>query len=270
MKLTLLWSVLVFFSLNIGAQTLYRPSAYEISQSPDWAKEMYSETPNVFKVDSLINLYYKNQPFQKSYHTQFYKRWRRSVSAFITENGYVNLPTKSHAEQQEAEYLSLQPSTKSLNWSVVGPLHNTEGNGTQGSGQANVYCIDQCAGQPNILYLGTEPGEVFKSTDGGNSWVSTSLTEDFGGTNAIEVHPTNGNIVFVAGGKGVYKSINGGQTWTQVLTQSNFGATELLIHPTNDQVVFAASEKGLFRSTDGGSNWTQLYTQKCWDIKAKP
>ena len=270
MKLTLLWSILIFFSLNTLAQTLYRPSAYEITQSPDWAKEMYSETPNVFKVDSLINLYYKNQPFQKSYHTQFYKRWRRSISAFITENGYVNLPTKSQVEQQEAEYLSLQPSTKSLNWSVVGPLHNTEGNGTQGSGQANIYCIDQCAGQPNILYLGTEPGEVFKSTDGGNSWVSSSLTEDFGGTNAIEVHPTNGNIVFVAGGKGVYKSINGGQTWTQVLTQSNFGATELLIHPTNDQVVFAASEKGLFRSTDGGSNWTQLYTQKCWDIKAKP
>lgn len=270
MKLTLLWYVLVFFSLNTLAQTLYRPSAYEISQSPDWAKEMYSETPNVFKVDSLINLFYKNQPFQKSYHTQFYKRWRRSISEFINENGYVNLPTKSQAEQQEAEYLSLQSSTKSLNWSVVGPIHNTEGNGTQGSGQANIYCIDQCAGQPNILYLGTEPGEVFKSTDGGNSWVSSSLTEDFGGTNAIEVHPTNGNIVFVAGGKGVYKSVNGGQTWTQVLTQSNFGATELLIHPTNDQIVFAASEKGLFRSTDGGSNWTQLYTQKCWDIKAKP
>jgi len=269
-KNLLLILLLVQSFQQVNAQLLQRPSSYEINQSPEWAKEMYSENPNVFKVDSLLNEFYKTQAFEKSYHTQYYKRWRRLVTPLINEHGFVTQLTKIQNQERENEFLSLQKSSKSLNWSVVGPIHNTEGNGNQGSGQTNVYCIDQCSGQPNILYLGTEPGEVFKSIDGGVSWECSSLSENFGGTNAIEIHPTNGNIVFVAGDKGVYRSINGGQTWTLVLNESGFGATEILIHPTNDQIVFATSEKGLFRSVDGGTSWTQLFTQKCWDIKAKP
>lgn len=270
MKLFYLF-VFIVFATNISlGQVLQKPSTFEISQLPEWAKEMYSERPNVYKVDSLITLYYRNHPFEKSYHTQFYKRWRRSISNLIDDEGEVIQYTKTQIRQMEDQYFSLQQPSKSLNWSVVGPIHTTEGGNNQGSGQTNVYCIDQCAGQPNTLYLGTEPGEVFKSTDGGINWTCTSLSENFGSTNAIEVHPTNGNIVFVAGDKGIFKSMNGGQSWTQVLNQSSFGATELLIHPSNDQIVFSTSEKGLYRSIDGGNTWTQLFTQKCWDIKAKP
>ncbi len=270
MKNLLLVLLLVQSFQQVNAQLLQRPSSYEINQSPEWAKEMYSETPNVFTVDSLMNQFYKTQAFEKSYHTQYYKRWRRLVASLIDENGFITQLTKIQYQQRENEFLSLQKSAKSLNWSVVGPIHNTEGNGNQGSGQTNVYCIDQCAGQTNILYLGTEPGEVFKSSDGGISWECCSLGENFGGTTAIEIHPTNGNIVFVAGDKGVYRSINGGQAWTLELDVSGFGATELLVDPTNNQIIFATSDKGLYRSADGGTSWVQLFNQKCWDIKAKP
>jgi photosystem II stability/assembly factor-like uncharacterized protein len=266
-NLTLL--LLLFFSASY-TQILVKPSQFEISHLPEWAKEMYSGNPNVFKVDSLISRHYKTHSFEKTYHTQYYKRWRRAVTNHMDVAGFIILETIEETELKKASYLSLQTPNKALNWTVVGPVHNSGENGGQGSGQTNVYCFDQCEGQPQYLYLGTEPGEVFRSEDGGVSWSCASLSENFGGTNAIEVHPTNGLVVFVGGNNGVYKSLDGGQSWQHVLVQTNFEANEILIHPANDQIVLAASGKGLFRSQDGGTTWTQIYTNRCWDIKHKP
>jgi photosystem II stability/assembly factor-like uncharacterized protein len=267
----LLFLLVEFSSLCLHAQyQLIKPSNYEISLLPSWAKEMYADEPNVFRVDSLISAYYASHPFEKTYHTQYYKRWRRSVANSIDENGFVIQKTSEQIEQENASYLAHQGTVKALNWTVVGPIHNAGEGGAQGSGQTNVYCVDQCEGQPQFLYLGTEPGEVFKSLDGGTSWTCVSMTQNFGGTTAIEVHPMNGQVVFVGGNNGVYRSLDGGVSWQHVVIQTNFEANEILIDPSNDQIVFAASGKGLFRSTDGGTTWIQLYTQKCWDIKAKP
>lgn len=264
-NLTLLF---LFVCSGFYSQPLLKPSQYEISKSPQWAQEMYSAYPNVFRVDSLIAQYYKAHTFIKSFHTQYYKRWRRSVSNRIDEYGFISPETD--VELKKSEYLALQTNTKALSWTVVGPVHNSGEGGGQGSGQTNVYCVDQCEGQPQYMYLGTEPGEVFKSEDGGTSWSCASLTENFGGTTAIEVHPSNGLVVFVGGNNGIYKSSDGGLSWQHVLVQTNFEANEILIHPSNDQIVFAASGKGLFRSQDGGLTWTQIYTNRCWDIKHKP
>lgn len=260
--------IILSFSIFGFSQQMDRPSDYEISQLPQWAQLMYGANPNVFEVDSLYRSYYKSHQFIKSYHTQFYKRWRRSIGANIDVNGFaiVLSPTELNAIQEE--YLSNQSTEKTSNWSLVGPIHTTQGNGTQGKRQTNVYSIDKCAGQPLIMYLGTEPGEVYKSIDGGDNWTSVSMNENFGsGVTAIEVNPTNGNIVFAGGNSGVFRSVNGGSSWTNVLPQTNFNVNEILINPANDQIILAATDKGLYRSVDGGTNWTQLYNQASYDVK---
>ena len=258
----------LFIGFNSNSQQMFRPSEVEISRLPEWAKLMYSESPNVFEVDKLYRQYYNANTFVKSYHTQYYKRWRRQNQNQIDENGNIQTLTSAESQQIRMDYLSQQTIEKASNWSVVGPLFNTEGSGSQGSGQANIYSIDQCVGSPNVLYAGTEPGEVYKSVDEGMNWACVSKTLDFGsGVTAVEVHPSNPNIVFAGGNAGIFRTSDGGSNWTNVLPQTNFNVNEILINPSNDQIILAASDKGLFRSTDNGTNWTQLFTQRTYDVK---
>lgn len=246
------------------------PSLIEIASLPLWAQKMYGENPNVIEVSELYRNFYREHDFEKNYHTQYFKRWKRSVITKIDDQGFVLNFTPEQLQKIDQDYLKKQSQPKSSNWTVVGPITNYQENNTQGSGQTNVYSVDVCLSNPNYMFCGTEPGEVYKSTDGGQNWSHSSMALDFGsGVTAVEISPTNPLVVFAGGNKGVFRSIDGGNTWTNVLVQTNFGVNEILINPGNEQIVFAATDKGLYRSTDGGNNWTQLYTTACYDIKCK-
>ena len=153
-------------------------------------------------------------------------------------------------------------------------------------------CITLDPQNPNVVWLGT--GEnvggrhlsfgdgVFKSTDGGASWLNVGL-EQSEHISKIIVHPENSDIVWLAsqgplwskgGERGVYKTTDGGRNWKQVLGNNEWtGATELVIDPRNPDVLYAATwdrhrtvaaymgggpGTGLWKSTDGGDNWTEL------------
>ncbi len=144
----------------------------------------------------------------------------------------------------------------------------------------------------NVVYWGTgEPnsrnsispgGGLYKSTDGGKSWKLMGLekTEHIG---RIVVHPTNANVAWVAalgpawrsgGDRGLYKTTDGGTTWTCVkCINDKTGFVDVDLHPKNPDVLFAASYErvrgpyflqsggkgsALWRSTDGGTTWTEV------------
>ena len=145
---------------------------------------------------------------------------------------------------------------------------------------------------PNVVWVGT--GEnvsgrhvgwgdgVYRSTDGGRSWISKGLagSEHIG---KILIDPRDSDIIFVAaegplwssgGERGVYKSVDGGNTWRAVLTKGPYtGVTDLEFDPSNPDVIYAATyqrfrrtwalmaggpEGGLYKSVDGGDTWKQL------------
>ncbi len=145
---------------------------------------------------------------------------------------------------------------------------------------------------PNILYVGMgEPNGrqsssigngVYKSTDGGATWMHVGL-EDTQSIGRIAVHPTNPNIVFVAAvghlfgpndERGLYKTIDGGKTWTKAkYINADTGFIDVAIDPVNPNVIYAASYQrrrtwwgfngggsggGLWKSTDGGNNFTKI------------
>ena len=126
---------------------------------------------------------------------------------------------------------------------------------------------------------------VYKSTDGGKTWqhVGLQATHHIG---KVILHPTDPNTVWVAavGGlysanpeRGVYKTTDGGKTWTQTLfVDTNTGAIDLDIHPTNPNVLFASmwykqrsawnfveggKSSGIYQSTDGGTTWKLISTE---------
>jgi photosystem II stability/assembly factor-like uncharacterized protein len=256
----------------VSAQQLQKPSATEIAGLPHWAQLLYSEHPNVYTLRAEYEQYYCTHPFEKNFHTQYYKRFMRSNQYFVNDLGFLEYPSNAQIQSEKLAYLKKQAQqNKTTNWSIVGPITNFQEGATPGSGQTNVYSFDQCEGNPQLCYCGTEPGEVYKSSNGGVNWELVSKTIDFGsGVTAVEVHPTNGNIVFAAGNNGIFKSTDGAQTWTQVLQTTGLNANELLISPSNPNIVFAATDKGLYRSNDAGQNWNLLFNQKTYDIKQKP
>lgn len=145
---------------------------------------------------------------------------------------------------------------------------------------------------PHVVWVGTGennahsyviPGNgVYKSEDGGKTWIHKGLKESQH-IGAIVVHPNNPNIVWVAaygphrlpgGERGVYRSMDGGENWEHVLAISeNTGCWELHMDPRNPDVLYTVAhqrqrylhtvigggnESGIYKTTDGGSNWKRL------------
>jgi len=146
---------------------------------------------------------------------------------------------------------------------------------------------------PNVIYVGTGEGlhrpdlavgdGMFKSVDGGKSWEHIGLN-DIQQVSRVIVHPTNPDIVFVAGlghpyganeMRGVFKSTNGGETWEKTLyINHNTGAIQVEFDMNNPQILFAnmwehqegpwenasfsGPNSGLYKSTDGGETWRKI------------
>ncbi len=255
--------------------------------APDWAKLMYAENPNVNQVDQLYASYYRDHAYVKSYHTQYYKRWRSAINSYLNNEGYVDTLQKANLSSVIGQLRNSSSANKSKqigSWSPLGPFRNLRTGGLMPSGgQANIFCIGRCEAFPNIMYCGTEPGEVYKSIDSGNTWVnashsliteSTESTINFG-IFSIAVHPTNPDIVYIGAGRKVHKTVDGGLNWTIVFSSNivlTFGGNpaELHINTSNPQIVTLAGQEGINRSTNGGATWTQVLTNSCFDIKAKP
>ncbi|MDA8018757.1 MAG: glycosyl hydrolase [Thermoanaerobaculia bacterium] len=129
---------------------------------------------------------------------------------------------------------------------------------------------------------------VYKSIDGGKSWKNMGLGESNHIGNIV-VHPEDSNIVYVAaqgplwsggGDRGLFKTTDGGDTWTEllgedVLINEYTGANEVHMDPRDPEVLYVATHQrfrnvaalinagpgsGIYKSIDGGENWTQLTT----------
>ena len=268
--------ILIVFTTETFSQHFQKPSQAEISTLPDWAQLMYSGVADPATVESAYNMWYTNNAFVKNYHTQYYKRWQRFNAHNFDENGRRMVAEKQNSFPPiiKTQGLSKIKGSSSLNsgqsWQLIGPLemYNSQGN-LQGD-QTNVYSINQNESNPSVLYCGTEPGDVFKSTDGGQSWTCVSFQLNLGGIGAVESNPSNCNTVFAGSNNYLVHSSNGGLSWDTVISAPGFYPNEILVNPSDTQVVLVASDNGLYKSSDGGITWTKIFNESCYDIKCRP
>ncbi len=134
------------------------------------------------------------------------------------------------------------------------------------------------ARRPTEYWMGTVGGGVFKTTDGGDTWLPSS-DKYFGGTiGAIAVSESNPDVVYVGTGEfdfrgnvspgdGVWKTANGGRTWTSMGLAGTRQISRIVIDPRDPDTVYVAAqghafgpnaERGVFKSTDGGKHWTKV------------
>lgn len=156
----------------------------------------------------------------------------------------------------------------------------------------SIGAIRVAASDPNLIWVGTGsdglrsnviPGRgIYKSIDAGKTWQCMGL-EKVGQIGAVEIHPTDHNIVLVAAignafapnkERGVYRTKDGGDTWQRVCHLSTTcGAVDLEFHPANPDMIYASmweaerkpwtiksggQQGGVWRTADGGDNWQQL------------
>src|SRR5262245_40575062 len=133
--------------------------------------------------------------------------------------------------------------------------------------------------QPRTFYMGVASGGLFRTTDAGASWVPiTDGKVPVASMGSVAVSESDPNTIYlgtgsddirsnVSTGRGVYKTTDGGQTWSfaGLYDAGQIGAVR--IHPTNPSVVWVAaignafkpnSERGVFKSTDGGKTWRKV------------
>jgi len=94
------------------AQNLKKPSSHEIAQLPDWAQLMYTENPSVFEVDALYRSFFQEHDFIKTYHTQYYKRWRRAALPYLNAAGFIQKPSEEEQRQIDKAYVRKQTQQK--------------------------------------------------------------------------------------------------------------------------------------------------------------
>lgn len=115
-----------------------------------------------------------------------------------------------------------------------------------------------------ILYVGTFQGTLFRSLDGGLSWIQTG-TISSGPVTALAVDPQTPTTIYAGtGGFGLFKSVDGGVSWNSLVTGlPSTGISIILIDidPSLPSTVYVGVEShGLYKSVDGGASWNQIFT----------
>ncbi|MFT6502796.1 MAG: photosystem II stability/assembly factor-like uncharacterized protein [Crocinitomicaceae bacterium] len=156
---------------------------------------------------------------------------------------------------------------KALDYRCIGPF--------RGGRSAAVTGVKD---QPMLFYMGSTGGGIWKTDNGGSSWKNLSDGYFGGSIGAIAVSESHNNIIYVgtgevtvrgnvSSGTGMYKSIDGGRSWTSTGLPNSRHIPRVRIHPKNPDVAYAAvlgdlykssDERGVYKTSDGGKTWDRV------------
>ncbi len=183
------------------------------------------------------------------------------------DNGSVN-PRGTRVSDEGAAAVIDSAMLHSLQWRLIGPFRG-----------GRVVAV---AGDPvhtQVFYFGSTGGGIWKTTDGGIIWENVSDGSfKRASVGAIAVSTSDPNVIYagmgettirgnVSHGDGVYKSTDGGKTWTHLGLADTRNIAKVRIHPQNPDLVYVAAlghahgpnpERGVYRSRDGGKTWEQI------------
>jgi photosystem II stability/assembly factor-like uncharacterized protein len=172
------------------------------------------------------------------------------------------------AERQPAFNTPSDPLLASFRFRSIGPA----------SMGGRLDDIEVAPSDPNVIYIGYAVGGVFKSIDNGVSFEPIFQTYGTASIGDIAIHPTNPDIVYVGTGEpnnrqtssfgdGIYKSTDGGKTFTNIGLRETQTIGRIVIDPHNPEVVYVASpghlfgpnsERGIYKTMDGGKSWSKI------------
>jgi photosystem II stability/assembly factor-like uncharacterized protein len=155
-----------------------------------------------------------------------------------------------------------------LQWRSIGPFRG-----------GRSVAVAGVPSEPYVYYMGATGGGVWKTVDGGMTWLP--VADEYlgaGSIGSIAVAPSDPNVVYVGTGEtcirgntspgdGMYRSLDAGKTWVRIGLEDGGQIGELRVHPSNPDLVYAAvfghafganETRGVYRSKDGGATWERV------------
>ena len=185
---------------------------------------------------------------------------KRILLVFALSGGWlVAAQTKTESVSEKLENMSVRS---------IGPA------GMSG----RVTTIDVVRNDPSTIYIGTASGGLWKSTSGGTNWKPIFDDQASLSIGAVAIAPSNREVVWVgtgegnprnsqSSGRGVFKSLDGGQNWQFMGLPDSRNIHRILIDPRDENTVYIGSqgpawgeskERGVFKTTDGGETWEHV------------
>ena len=147
-----------------------------------------------------------------------------------------------------------------------------------GGMSGRVTSIDVVHSNPDIIYVGTASGGVWKSTSGGIKWTPIFEKEITASIGAVAIQQSNPSVIWVGtgegnprnslnGGYGIYRSLDAGKTWQLMGLEKTRHIHRIIVDPSNPNVVYAGAigspwgeheERGVYKTTDGGKTWNRI------------
>jgi photosystem II stability/assembly factor-like uncharacterized protein len=154
-----------------------------------------------------------------------------------------------------------------LHWRLIGPFRG-----------GRVLAVAGVPGEPDHFYFGSVNGGVWESRDAGRTWQPVFDGQPIGSIGALAVAPSDPRVIYVGSGEadmrsdiaqgdGMYKSSDGGRTWSRSGLADSQQIGRVLVDPRNPNIVYVAAlghpygpnaERGVFRSKDGGKTWQKV------------
>lgn len=170
-------------------------------------------------------------------------------------------PVASITPKYDAKYFT------TMKWRGIGPF--------RGGRSCTVTGVPN---QPDLYYFGSVGGGVWKTIDGGDSWVNISDGYFGGSIGCVSVSSADPNVIYVGTGEqtvrgnvsigtGLYKSEDGGETWRLSGLELSRHISRIRIHPQNPDIAWVAvmgdlfkssSERGIYKTLDGGKSWKKV------------
>ncbi len=189
-------------------------------------------------------------------------KWCRLGRALLISG--LLIAVSAFAQSLPADYLN------GLKWRLVGPFRG-----------GRAVAVAGVAGDSTTFYFGSVNGGVWKTTDAGVVWKPIFGGQGAASIGALAVAPSDPKTIYggtgesdirssLSSGNGVYKSNDGGQTWTHVGLDDTRQISRIVIDPQDANVVYVGAlghaygpnqQRGVFKSVDGGAHWTKVLDQ---------
>ncbi|HQQ94156.1 MAG TPA: T9SS type A sorting domain-containing protein [Bacteroidia bacterium] len=244
-----------------------------------------------------FNTFKSHNDLSQQKHWKHFKRWAYEMDFHTDCKGepagyedYINAAIAASAHKLQ--------NNSSYNWMPSGPNvlpNNLTGYMENGMGRIN--CISFHPSNPSVYYVGVAQGGIWKTVNNGQNWTPLGDQLPITRISDICIDPVNPNTIYIAVGDyayigvslflngrkrhthyglGVYKSIDGGNTWSA--TALSFQLTngdaslikKILINPGNTNQVLACGANGMYKSLNGGNTWTHVLDSMFWDMQQDP
>jgi photosystem II stability/assembly factor-like uncharacterized protein len=290
------------------------PPAQQPAAGAAWMQRMPQKNPDDFTFDDFKNAFeahYRTSPAAREAVTpvpaagpddpalkraaeeeNLYRRWewftqprvyptgRWDNEKVLTELRRVAVVDNDLTAKMGDTAKRLKPSK----WSPLGP---SDAVGGTNLGRVNAIAFDPK--NSKHMYIGAADGGLWRSPNGGSTWMPLTDTLPTLSIGDIAIDPTAPLNIYIATGDafgygnpfwggtysiGVWKTTNGGATWSATGLTLQVGQNRtirrLAMHPTNPNILLAATSAGLFRTTDAGVTWASIWSTSTFDVEFNP